>query len=215
MTEVVRVSVGEDVESFSWPPRCARCGKAKPLKGSTSRVGRVKSMRPNLAGGMTMKSDVLYLTAPMCTAHAGSNELANKILEKSPLMLLLRAIVYIGFLYFVLFALRAVVDPKAIRRLFELGVLALLPFIGFFGILLLYWARKNTSVWPVRFDPDMDVVEVRFSDAEYAEDFRKANPDATDTDVTGPPPWYMRSLLWKVVIIVAFLFYMFRMTSPS
>ena len=130
-------------------------------------------------------------------------------------MLLLRAIVYIGFLYFVLFALRAVVEPKAIRRLFELGALALLPFIGFFGLLILYWARKNTSVWPVRFDPDMDVVEVRFSDAEYAEDFRKANLDATDVDATAPPPWYMRSLLWKVVIILAFLFYMARMTSSS
>lgn len=205
MTDLVRVAITDDSVRLSWPPRCPRCGDERASASSTSRVGRVKSLRPNLMGGFTMRSDVMYVSVPMCERHAASNSTANKLLEKSPLMTGLRGLSYVGALFLVEMLVTLAIGRGAWARLQDLGAFLLFPAFGALGCAAIWWARNNTAVWPKRFDPDMDVLEIQFSDDRYARHFRRANRDATDQLLTAAPPWYMRSLVWKIAA-VALLF---------
>lgn len=201
MPETVRVAVNEEGVDLQWPARCPRCGAApKRLVPSTSRVGQVKSLRPNLMGGWTMRSNVMYVSVPMCQVHADSNSLANKILEKSPLMTGLRGVAWVGMAMLATLLLSAV-TRRGGGHPADLDAFLLLPLFGLVGGLMLWWARRNTSVRPARFDPDMDVVEIEFADTRYAHAFKRANRAVTDSLLTAAPPWYMRSLLWKVVLV--------------
>lgn len=213
MPEIVRVATNEEGVELSWPARCPRCGAApRRLVPSVSRVGQVKSLRPNLMGGWTMRSNVMYVSVPMCEVHAGSNSLANKILERSPLMAGLRGVAWMG-LAMLLSLLASIFTRRGVSHLMELDAFLLFPLFGIVGGLTVWWARQNTSVRPARFDPDMDVVEIEFADTRYAHAFKRANRDVTDSLLTAAPPWYMRSLLWKVVLVfvlVAWLMHLGR-----
>ena len=66
MTETIRVAMTDDAVRLSWPKRCPACSGTQSLVSASSRVGRVKSLRPNITGGITMRSDVMYLSFPMC-----------------------------------------------------------------------------------------------------------------------------------------------------
>ena len=203
MTEIVRVAISDDLPKLEWPPCCPVCGGKKTLRWATSRLGRVKSIRPDLGGGLTMKSDVMYLSFPMCEQHAGSTSLANVVLEKSPLMQFLRLLTYMALL----FALPLLMRPS--HFLEQLGWFTLVPVFGILGTLGLLLARRATGVWPVRFDPDMDVIILRFRNEEYASKFRLMNRKSTSNSLTEAPPWYLRSIVWKVVVLAlafAFLF---------
>ena len=208
MPELVRVALTENAVELAWPPRCPRCGADKRLTTSTSRVGRVKSLRPNLMGGWTMRSNVMYVSIPMCEKHAGANTLANKVLEKSPAMTGLRLLTYFGATLLAEIVVTLLRGNHAWERLWDLDAFLLFPAIALAGLPAIWWARRNTTVWPRRFDPDMDVLEIQFSDARYARHFKRANPSSTDEIHTAPPPWYMRSLTWKIaaaVVLVAWL----------
>lgn len=160
-----------------------------------------------------MKSDVQYLSFPACEQHSSSNKWANRILEKSPLMFYLRAIVYIGAIFGLAVLIALATTPGTFSRLGDMGALLIFPIVGWLGIATILWARRTTSVWPIRFDPDMDVIEIRFSDAGYAAEFRRLNRDATDEQLTKAPRWYLRALPWKVLIIVVFLLLMGRLLT--
>jgi hypothetical protein len=66
---------------------------------------------------------------------------------------------------------------------------------------------------PIRVDADMDVIEIRFSDKNYAGEFRKANSQATSRLLTDSPPFFMRPLFWKIVCLVALLAFIGRMVN--
>jgi hypothetical protein len=127
MSEIVRVAFGENIPQLVWPSCCPNCGTGESLVNTTSRLGRVKSIRPNLLGGMTMKSDVLYLSYPICAKHARGTYWANLILDKSPLVQLLQLITYFG----ALFALAFVLRPKSFIA--DFGWFSLYPLIGLLG----------------------------------------------------------------------------------
>jgi len=201
MPEIVRVAITDNAVTLSWPPRCPRCGGQHMLVPSINRVGRVKSVRPNLMGGFTMRSDVMYVAVPMCERHAVVNSVANTILQRSPLMAGLRGLSYVG-LVLLASTLVSLVRDRSLGHVQDLGAFLLLPAIGIVGGLAILWARRNSSVWPKRFDPDVDVLEIAFADERYARHVRRANRDATDSLVTAAPPWYMRKLPWQVAAIV-------------
>ncbi|MFZ6755610.1 hypothetical protein ACO0K9_00190 [Undibacterium sp. Ji50W] len=205
MSQIVRVAIDEDIPQLVWPPCCPKCGATGKLYKTTSRVGRVKSLRPNLLGGMTMKSDVLYLAFPGCEKHAQQTGLANALLEKSPLMHLIRLMMYMA----AFFVLPVIMRPKAFIA--DLSWYSLVPVFGVLGIASIVWARKVSSVWPVRFDPDMDVIIIRFLDEDYAVKFRLANRKATSNDLTDAPPWYQRALIWKVLVICLLIAFMSKL----
>ena len=212
MPEIVRVAITDNSVNIAWPPRCPRCGEEKRLVPSTNRVSRLKSVRPNLGGGLTMRSDVMYMSVPMCERHAGTNRLANLILQRSPLWAGLRALSWLG-LAMLVSVLVGLILHGGFGNIADMGAFLLLPLIGIVGGLAIWWARKNTSVWPKRFDPDMDVLEIQFANERYARHFRRANRDATDSQLTAPPLWYMRSLLWKIVAVVVLIIWLARLTT--
>ena len=207
MSQIVRVAIQEDIPQLVWPKCCPKCGASGKLFKTTSRIGRVKSLRPNLMGGMTMKSDVLYLSFPGCAKHAQQTGLANTILEKSPLMQLIHLMIYMA----TLFALPLIMRPKAFIA--DFGWYSLIPVVGVLGVASIVWARRVSSVWPIRFDPDMDVIVIRFLDEEYAVKFRLANRQATNNDLTAAPPWYQRALIWKLLVIGVFIAFMAKLMA--
>lgn len=207
MSELVRVAIGEDFPEIQWPACCPECGTTKSLIRSTSRLGKVKSVRPNLLGGLTMKSQVMYLNYWICPEHAAETRWANRLLDKSPLMHLIRFFFYTS----AFFALGLLLGPRKLQTFPELGFMLVLPFIGIVGVVSLIWARMATSVWPVRFDPDQDVIEIRFRQAPYATRFRVMNREATSLQNTEALPWYQRGLIWKIVVIAMFLTFMSQM----
>ena len=209
MSQIVRVAIGEDFPEIQWPTCCPECGTSKSLIRNTTRLGKVKSIRPNLQGGMTMKSEVMYLNYWICPEHAAETRWANRLLEKSPVMHLIRFIFYLG----ALFAIGLLLGPRRLATFSELGPLLALPLIGILGVASLIWARIATSLWPIRFDPDQDVIEIQFRQAPYATRFRVMNREATSAQNTEETPWYKRSLLWKVVVIVLFLMFMARLMN--
>ncbi|UXI70508.1 hypothetical protein [Tahibacter amnicola] len=208
MSETVRVFVPQEGLTLTWPQRCARCGSTGKLVESPCRVGRVKSLRPSLLIGLTIRSDVLFLPVPLCKAHATQNELAAEILEHSPVMRLLRVLAYLGA--FMAFALvySSLFNPGGWQRVSNMGWFLLYPTLSVAAIGAIVWARKRFAVWPERFDPDKDVIVVHFSDPTYAREFKYKNHKVTDETLTESPPWYKKSLLWKAVVIIAFLLFM-------
>ena len=79
------------------------------------------------------------------------------------------------------------------------------------GCLAIWWAYRNTSVWPKRFDPDVEVLEIQFADERYARHFKRANRAATDMLMTAAPPWYMRSITWKLGVLALFVMWMMHL----
>lgn len=207
MSQLVRVAIGADFPEIQWPACCPECGTTKSLIRNISRLGRVKSIRPNLAGGLTMKSEIMYLNYWICPAHAAETRWANLLLDKSPLMYLIRFIFYVG----ALFALALLLGPRRLSTFPELGPLLALPLIGIFGVTSLIWARIATSLRPIRFDPDQDVIEIQFRQAPYATRFRVMNREATSSQNTEETPWFRRSIVWKVIVIVLFIAFMARL----
>lgn len=213
MSEKVRLAVTDEDNQIVWPEYCPKCGARNSLLNVNARVGQVKSIRPNLDGGWTMKSDVLYFSFPMCEQHAKSTRVANLLLEKSPLMYLLRFFAYLGFMPVLPMFAALVTGTKSLEQLLNPAnppptFFTVMMFYGMVMVAAVIWARLSTAVWPKDFDPDMNVINIHFSDVSYAQDFKRANPNATDEWLTAPPPWYKRSLLWKVVIIIGFLVWM-------
>jgi len=209
MSEVVRVAIVDGALQVQWPNRCPACGAEGPLVPSTNRVSQVRSVRPGL-GSVTVSSKVMMVSVPMCQKHAGVNATANLILERSVLLTGLRWASYLGAFFLVQMLAGLVLHPHAWERLQDLGAFLFLPALSL-GCLAIWWARRNTSVWPKRFDPDMEVLEIQFADERYARHVMGANRDATDTLATAAPPWYMRSLTWKLGLVALFVMWMMHL----
>lgn len=197
MPQTVRVAIGENFPPLKWPACCPECGTTTMLEKSTSRLGRVKSVRPNLGGGLIVKSEVMYLSYLICPDHVAETRWANRLLEKSPVMYLLRFICYVG----VVFALALLLGPRRLSSFPELGALLALPVLGIIGVSSLIWAHMATTLWPIRFDPDQDVIIIRFRQAPYATKFRVMNLEATSSANTEALPWFKRKLLWQLVLM--------------
>ncbi|MFA9273833.1 MAG: hypothetical protein ACEQSE_03075 [Candidatus Aquirickettsiella gammari] len=60
-------------------------------------------------------------------------------------------------------------------------------------------------------DPDQDVIEIQFRQAPYATRFRVMNREATSSQHTEETPWFRRSVVWKVIVIVLFIAFMARL----
>lgn len=211
MPTPVRIAVFEDLPPMRWPNACSTCCDKTALEGVTVRVGRVKSVRPNLLGGWSMKSDVIYLTVPVCKAHRTVNKLAHVLLEKGPLMLLIRGLSYLLGLIGALLLVTSLVrlDFQGLLNTFHSSPpFFLMSMGGLAASLLFFWLKRQVGVRVVRLDPDLDVIHLLFRDARYAKAFQRANPEATDAIMTAPPPWYRRTLTHKLLVIAVFMAFM-------
>jgi hypothetical protein len=207
MSENVRVFVGDLAKPLHWPARCPRCGAAQDLVESKNRLGRVKSM-----WGNRVTTQLVYFGVPMCRRHALPTRVANRLLERSPLpYLLLRLPVLLSFLVLALL----LELPGGGRALVKPGASSwVLILIGVGGLAVLMWARWMTSFQPLGFVSDTHgkVIELRIADRDYAADFKRLNPDATDPSATRQPPWFKRTWPWQLLVIGLFVAYLAYIT---
>ena len=153
------------------------------------------------------KSDILRLSFRACKQHALPNEIGIRILEKTPLMYLLRWLTYYAFICITLMLVQIGYRHESPLKFFfeiPLGFRYSMLF-GLLGVILVIWAKKVSSVLPIRFDADMDVVEIRFSDEVYAKEFRIANPLVTLKLLTDRPSFFLRPSILKILCVVALL----------
>ena len=211
MSTPVRIAVFEDLPPMRWPNACTTCGGKTALEGVPVRVGRVKSVRPNLLGGWTMKSDVIHLTVPVCRQHRTVNRLAHVLLEKSPLMLMLRGMAYLlgmsGALLLVSILVRMNFQDL-LKTYHDSPAFVLMSMGGLAASLLLFWLKRQVGVRVMRLDPDLDVIHLNFRDARYAKTFKRGNPEATDQVMTALLPWYRRKITGQLLILAAFMAFM-------
>lgn len=207
MPQIVKVALGDNQPPLKWPACCPECGTTKMLEKMTTRLGRVKSVPPTLAGGLSVKNGVMYLTYFICPDHAAETRWANRLLEKSPVMYLLRLIFYVG----AIFALALLFGSRPLSSFPDLGALLVLPALGIAGVTSLIWAHMATSLWPMRFDSDQGEIIIRFRQAPYATKFRVMNLEATSSANTEELPWFKRKLVWQLVFMalltVAMIYY--------
>ena len=179
MTKVLLDASGE----IAWPPSCARCESAVDLTQANATSGRVTSMRPNLAGGLSVAAELLNLSYPVCAQHARGLAFANQLTRNTLGLKVLRGMTYFlgtlsilflatGALSLVMGLFRPVARPSA-------GV----PM----GMYVIYWAFAVALVLivlafrkvPVRvIRQTEDVVGLKFSSARYAREFSKLNRNA-------------------------------------
>ena len=216
MAENVRISVDAGIGAISWPKRCPRCGGKEKLISVDSRVVRLSAHAPTKFGSMlAIKSEIAHLSFPACVQHAHQNEIGVRILEKTSPMALLRLLAYVAFTFDVLLLFQVIFRHQSLTTLFH-DTPAFFRFgllYGLIGVILIVWARRVSSVWPIRMDADMDVIEIRFSDEKYAGEFRKANAQATSRRLTDSPPFYMRPLFWKIVCLIALFAFVGHMVN--
>lgn len=211
MSTPVRIALADDLPPMRWPNACSSCCSKTAVTGAKVRVGRIKSARPNLLGGWTVKSDVLYLTVPVCARHRTANQLAHVLLEKSPLMLLIRGFSYLFGLMGALSLLVSLVRldwAGLVKGYHDSPPFFWLSMGGLVASVLIFWLKRQVGVRVVRLDPDQDVLDLRFRDARFAKAFRKANPEATDTALTAALPWYRRKLTHQLLVLAAFFAFM-------
>ena len=216
MAENVRIAVNAGINTISWPKRCPRCGRKDKLISADSRVVRLSAQAPTKLGAiLAIRSETVHLSFLACDQHAHQNEIGVRILEKTPLISLLRLFAYVAFTFDALLLFQVVSGHQSLSTLFHdtptffrFGLL-----YGFIGVALIVWARKAASVWPIRMDADMDVIAIRFSDEKYAGEFRKANSQATSRQLTDSPPFFTRPLFWKIVCVVALLAFVGHMVN--
>lgn len=211
MSTPVRIAIFEDLPPMRWPKACASCCSKEDVAGAKVRVGRIKSARPNLLGGWTIKSDVLYLTVPVCARHRMVNQLAHVLLEKSPLMLLIRGFSYMLGLGGALILLASLIrmDGAGLVKTYQDSPPFFWMFMGgLVASVLFFWLKRQVGVRVVRLDPDLDVLDLRFRDPRFAKAFKKANPEATDSVMTAGPPWYRRKLTHQLLVLAVFFAFM-------
>ncbi len=207
MPQIVRVALDSNRPPLQWPACCPECGTTKMLEKMTTRLGRVKSVPSMLAGGLSVKNEVMYLTYFICPDHAAETRWANRLLEKSPVMYLLRFIFYVG----AILALALLFGPRRLANFPELGALLVLPVLGLVGVPSLIWAHMATSLRPMYFDLERGWMIIRFRQAPYATKFRVMNLETTSSVNTEELPWFKRKLVWQLalmtVLSVAMIYY--------
>ena len=203
MAEIVRVAVAGGALDYKWPRRCPRCGTREFLAPSTCRVGRATFDLSGLGGGFAKRTEVMTLSVPMCQRHADANDVANMILEGSPLMTAVRGVALLALAKAASLLFHAARHGGFKRH--DVAWLVVCALVGLGGVAAMAWADRNAAVRPMRFDPDVSVLKVRFADERYAEDFKDANPADTDPAATAPPAWYERSAVWVIGALAVLL----------
>jgi len=206
MSRTIRIAVPEKGMTLHWPERCPACGTEEDLVEVSNRVGRVKSVRPNLLGGISLKSNLLNVHYLMCRKHAWQNTLANRLWDRGPGMRAVRGVIYLGLLS-AISSIVYIIRTGDTATVFLSPPLAGLKLIGLFGTVLLLWARQVCAVRLKGWDADVDVIDVEFSDVIYATDFKRKNKDYTDDTLTASVPWYRKSAVWKAVLIAGLLLF--------
>ena len=216
MSEIVRIALDHTENGrISWPKRCPRCGVTESLINVDARVG-VQHKEGKFSFGLLttllrMRTEATEFSFLACQRHAFANEFAIRLLERSLLPSFGRGVVYLAVLLLGLSAFKVLKGETTLAALFDRGFgFTFFLLFGLVGITAIIWARKVASVWPVSMDQRTRVVSIKFSNDNYAKDFRRANARATHRLLTARPVFFLRPRFWGWVIFLAFLVFVFR-----
>ncbi|MFZ6870575.1 hypothetical protein ACO0LF_00720 [Undibacterium sp. Di27W] len=216
MSEVVHVALNRLDGGIHWPGRCPACG-------ATGRLSNVKAYIVRSTGSYNVVSvsigeQVSSIDFPMCATHASSNEWALTLLEGGVFMTVLRSLVYFSlflscfFLYQKLAHHMVLLDVANFLGIGKVGTIIFFVF-GWLGYLTVLWAKRNANVRPLKFKENGKVLAIRFLNRQYAADFKRANPRATQKLRKPPTTFFGNAWFWIVLCIVAApaaLFYLMK-----
>jgi hypothetical protein len=140
----------------------------------------VKSVRPNIAGGLSISSEVLDLSYPVCPQHAKGLALANQITRNTGGVKILRGLIYfiggVGLFSFATSSLSLVLGALSSAQKRPSDVpFTFLALNAVFAIALV-WTILAFNKVPVRVTgQSADVIRLKFKSDRYAREFAKLN----------------------------------------
>jgi len=218
MSELVRVSLNHtDNGQINWPNRCPRCGSSERLIYVEGRVGaELKEGAFSFSVVTTlmrMQTEVTTFRFPVCREHAFSNEVGIRLLEKALPLNLLRGLIYLAFYLFCDTTVRILMgDSARWLRLRHDFVFDGFMLFGLLGMITLLWARRAAATRPMKLDMDSSIVTIRFRDAQYARDFKRANAKATHRLSTAGRVFFLRPAFWKWVFGLGLAFFIYQVS---
>jgi hypothetical protein len=213
MAEIVRVAMTGDIGPLKWPQRCPRCGASKELIYLDGRAAR-ESASPGL-GYWRFRREYFNIPILMCRDHAIANQIGGWLLARTMFLMMGRGFLYISIFTSLVLLSQFVTGQRSLVQFIHttpgtiIGYLAL----GWVGGCALLWARRVAAVRAIRLDPDTDVAVLRFADADYARDFKKANSKATSSRLADPPFFLARASFWKTVLVLGLFAFIAYKTS--
>ena len=176
MTKLLLDATGE----IKWPVSCARCGSTANLTVANATSGRVTSVRPNFAGGISVASELLDLSYPVCAEHARGLALANQLTRNTLGLKFLRGFTYflgplsVFFIFIRFLSLVLSLFRPAARLSSTTPVVFYAISLGFAtALFLIVLAFRKVPVRVARHTAD--VVELKFRNERYAREFAKLN----------------------------------------
>ena len=167
-----------DSNEVRWPNACAKCGSKQGLRTADASIGKIKSVRPTLAGEIAVKTELFNLNYPVCETHAQGLALANAITRKTMGFAVLRGMVYLlgplSLLFLLMLPLRFINSNAAPRSDLSMAMVAIYVLFALAFIALIRAYRKLPLRLIKRGD---DVVTVKFQNDAYAASFIRLNRD--------------------------------------
>jgi len=215
MAETVRIALTSP-EPLRWPGRCPRCGANTNLVLRDAKVVRNNRGPGNRSGGGFMllyAQESVRLPVPMCRAHADTNQVGGALLGRDIKMIVLRASIYLSLLCGLgSLSIQARSGFAGFSAFGDVGIgWWLWCLYGVAGVPLLWWARQVAWVRPLRLDPDYDIAVMRFKDAKYARDFKRANLKATSGAAVDKTPIWLRMTPMKALVMIVGVLLLFAL----
>ena len=167
-----------DTDEVRWPNSCAKCGTKEGLRTADASIGKIKSVRPTLAGELAVKTEMFNLNYPVCEEHAKGLSFANAITRKTMGFAVLRGMVYLigplSLLLILMLPLRLIKSNTMPRSDLPLEMMALYALFALAFIVLIRAYRKLPLRLVKRGD---DVVTIKFQNDAYAVSFIRLNRD--------------------------------------
>jgi len=216
MSEVVHIALNRLDGGINWPGRCPACGATGRLSNVKAYI--VRSTASYNVVSVSIGEKESSINFPMCETHASSNEWALTLLEGGVFMTVLRALVYFSlfmscfFLYQKLAHHMVLLDVANFLGIGKVGTIIFFAF-GWLGYLTVLWAKRNANVRPLKFKENGKVLTIRFLNRQYAADFKRANPRATQKLKKPSTTFFRNPWFWIILCIGAAsvaLFYLMK-----
>ena len=199
MSEVVRIAITPN-EPIQWPERCPQCGVSHGLVEIKSHVTR-ETHSYSIAFFRVFR-ETLSFYFPSCHKHAAQNRFAIFWLRRGGWMALFRVSMYLACFLTLFAGLQLAVGKLTLRYYLSQPGFMIFMLSGWVGLGISFWARKAAAVFPVGLDTDRNIMEIRFSQARYAREFKRLNPRTTHRHLVEKTVFFMRSGFWTLIVFL-------------
>lgn len=168
------------VDDLRWPNRCAKCGSTEQLKLTTTKFRN--TLLTSYLVVAVINTETLTLPYPICRSHSFATGLASFVMSTSAFAKIIRVLFYFIFLT-TMFALVKGFMEHQLKPHRAIPILITLIV----GMATIVWSRKWLPVRPTKLDEG--ILDLVFSNDEYAQEFVSLNPEHTNPEVTRRSPW--------------------------